>query len=120
MRKAIIGGLTALAIGVGTLLGAGTASATPSAELNYLQALNNRGILIYNSDWAVARGYEICNMLLYEDGNAASRELYYNTTWTETPNLYTAQTMVNAAANTLCPWAWAGGSVPACTLDERS
>jgi hypothetical protein len=101
--------MAALALGIA---GTGTANASAASENAYLNELVRNGITIYDAAWAIERGYEICGLLQHEDGNAAARDLFHNTTWTETPNLHTAQVMVSSAADTLCPWAWQT-SVPA-------
>jgi hypothetical protein len=94
------------ALAAGSLGVASTANATPSSENGYLNELVSHGITIFNAPGAIDRGYQICGMLQHEDGNAAAHELFRSTSTTETPNLYTAQVMVRAAADTLCTWAW--------------
>jgi len=111
-KQAIRKTLTALVIGATVpIVAVATAGASNASEVGYLQTLNDRGIAVYDAGNAIARGYEICRHIEHDGGAVAAADLFYQTTWSETPDLWTARAMVNAAANTLCPWTWANGTV---------
>ena len=73
MKKTIIGGIAAAAL---ALAGAATANASPASENGYLKELVSNGITIDDAVRAINRGYQICNLLTHEDGNAAARDLF--------------------------------------------
>lgn len=93
---------------IGALLGlfAWLLSPAPCAhadEAGYLKELEGLGITILNAPLAEQRGHEICAMLMVENGEMAAHDLFNSTSYTETPDLYTAEKMVLAAAVQLCP-----------------
>jgi hypothetical protein len=65
MKKLVAAAGIGAALTIGSLSGAGTASASP---LSYLQSLNNHGLTVYNTAEAVSSGYQICNRLNYTTG----------------------------------------------------
>lgn len=110
ITKAVVIAIGGVLLG-GSLLGTGAASASGGSETVYLQAMNNAGFTIYDTNWAISTGYHICSMLSYEDGNAAARDVFHISSWHDVPDLSTAALWVNTAATTLCPWTWDNGSV---------
>jgi hypothetical protein len=90
------------AVLAGALIGTGVAKA--DSDTDYLQALNNSGLSVYNAAEAIATGAEICNMLQSADGNAVAFYVYTHTTWADVPNLTVAEVMVLDAVGALCPW----------------
>ena len=113
MKKALAAAGLGAALTLGSLVGASPASAYSGSEVSYLNALNYNGFVTYNANWAINTGWQICNSLNYENGNAAAVDLFANTSWADVPNLHVAQIWVNTAADTLCPWVWNNGSVRA-------
>jgi hypothetical protein len=67
MKKILAAAGIGAALIAGPVVGAGTASATNSAEIAYLQTLNNSGIVIYDTDRAIVRGYQICKHKVIND-----------------------------------------------------
>lgn len=77
------------------------ANATP---LTYLQSLNNRGIIIYDTVAALNTGFSICEALNYANGDEVATELFLRTSWADVPDMYTAYVVVVTAVEELCPW----------------
>ena len=111
-KAALVGGVAAAAIAA-TVGVAAPASAYTGNEVAYLNAMENSGFTTYDAPWAISSGYWICNKFSYENGNEIAVDLFRSTSWGDVPNLHVAQTWVNTAANTLCPWVWNAGSVRA-------
>jgi hypothetical protein len=105
-KAALVGGAAAAAIAA---TGAGNASADTGSEMAFIQLLNARGISVYNANQAVQTGYTLCGRMQAVGGNAAAYEMFAHTSWSDVPNIYTAQVWTNAAANTLCPSIWSKG-----------
>ena len=104
VKKLVIGGAAAAAAGI-ALGGAGTANAT---EGSYLQAVNDAGVLIYDTSAAINTGYGICANLragysYSQEASALMREDNAGYPYT----YYTALVQVQAAHNELCPFIWA-------------
>ena len=104
MKKIIaVAGLGA-AIAIGSLTGAGTASADSGTR--FLDQLNDYGIHVYDSSQAIATGHRLCNEMYYASGYAVANRLYRTTSWSDVPNRETARLWVGAAADNFCPEAW--------------
>lgn len=90
-------------VAIAACVQAPAAHAVGEGELAYLQALNNSGIVVHNTSGAILRGYQTCDWISMYGGNSAVNTLFRSTGWGETPDLATAQIMVDAAANALRP-----------------
>ncbi len=101
MKKVIAAAGIGAALTIGSLSGAGTASAD---ELSYLQMLNYRGFTIYNTALALASGYSVCNDLNYNTGDVVATHVFYNSSWADIPTRDTAAAMVLTSVEELCPW----------------
>ena len=116
MNKMVKGGMVAGGLMVGAaalVIGAGMARADTGGDLAYLSLLTQRGWNVYDVTEAVARGHQICtHMRLGASGDETAHWLYVNTPTSETPSVYQAELMVNAAANTICPDVWLTHSDP--------
>jgi hypothetical protein len=109
-RKVIAGGVAAGVMGLGVAIAsAGSASAVNGNEQGYLNLISAQGIVIYNANGAVQRGYQLCGMIEAGNGRIAA-EQFYAFYPSESGSLHNAQMMVNDAANTLCPWVWGNGA----------
>jgi hypothetical protein len=95
--------ITALAA-TGTALGLVSAPAAQADEISFLQALNTRGIVVYNTSAVLSNGYLACNMMNTETGDIVAAEILYRFPAEATIN--TAATLVITAAQELCPWHW--------------
>ena len=112
-NKIVASAILAATIAIGSLFGAGTASAYTGNEVAFLNAMESGGSYIYDADMLVQSGYDICNQFNYRDGNQIAVDVFSRSSWADIPNLHEAQRWVNTAANTLCPWVWESGSVRA-------
>ncbi|MEV5360607.1 DUF732 domain-containing protein [Micrococcus luteus] len=74
------------------------AQATP---LSYLQALNNRGLTVYDTQAMMTTGLAVCAALNTADGNQVARAVYAN--YTDVSTLFQAQMIVLSAVEELCP-----------------
>lgn len=90
------------AVAAGATIGTGIAKADPA--LDYLTALTNSGMTVYNTTAALNTGYAICTALDTTRGDLVAQNLFRVTTWADVPNITTAQVIVIVAASTLCPW----------------
>lgn len=86
----------------GAILGTPVAKASP--ETGYLDGLNSIGLVIYDTSRALATGYAICEAFKTVNGEIVAENLFLNTSWTDVPNLATAQAWVVIAGAALCPW----------------
>ena len=92
--------ITATSI-VGAAVGLSVPAKADTTELAYLQALNARGLVVYDTVAALRTGYAICETLNAHNGNAVAAAVY--AVFPElTPR--DAYAMVDAAVVTLCPW----------------
>ena len=113
MKKVIaVAGLGA-AIALGSLAGAGTASAE-SVETYFLQLQVSHGWTIWDPTAHVAKARYACAELAYETGYQVADELYWansSSAWTRAGSMQ----FVQDAATALCPWTYAsagsGGSL---------
>jgi hypothetical protein len=104
MKKLIAAAGLGAAIAIGSLAGAGTASAN-AAQDNYefIQSLNNNGISVTDLSAAISYGHGICaNIADGATGVDEQNRVYYNTPWNFTWNM--AYNYVGAAAEAFCPW----------------
>lgn len=95
--------LLAAAVGVAAAaLPAALANASP--ETDYLSGLNGIGLVVYDTSAALATGYAICEAFNYTTGDVVAYNLYTTTSFTDVPDIQTAQEWVVVAGLTLCPW----------------
>jgi hypothetical protein len=80
----------------------GVAKASP--ETDYLQLLNQAGLVVYDTSMALNTGYAICDAFNTTRGDVVARNLFLHTTWTDVPDMATANAWVVIAGSTLCPW----------------
>ncbi|MGV0794406.1 DUF732 domain-containing protein [Mycolicibacterium sp. XJ1819] len=92
----------ALAVTAG--LGLVFAPAAEADELSFLQALNDNGIVVYDTAAALSNGYLACSMLDTNTGDVVATEILYYFPSEATIN--SAATLVIVAAQELCPWHW--------------
>jgi hypothetical protein len=97
--------ILAAALTAAALATAAPAQADPSADaLAYLQRLNDMGFATYDTAWAVASGYVICDQLNYASGEQVAQDVFSRSSSTDTPTIDWARAWVIAAVDTLCPW----------------
>lgn len=99
-RRLVLAGLGGM-IAAATIT-TGVAKADPA--LDYLTALTNSGMTVYNTTAALNTGYAICSALDTTRGDIVAQNLFRVTTWADVPDITTAQVIVIVAASTLCPW----------------
>lgn len=96
MGKYLFGGIAAV---FAAILSAAPARAD---DIAFLNALNNAGIVVYDTQMAITTGYRICSALAVTNG----QDLMYQ--MLDSPdingNLATANAWVVAAGFNLCPW----------------
>ena len=84
---------------------AGMASArADTPEMKFLDELTDLGLVITDTSAAVTFGHAICTALDTNSGTTVADYIFAHTSWADVPDLLTAQTIVVAAADTLCPW----------------
>lgn len=96
MGRIILGGLSAIAA---ALVLAAPAQASP--ELAYLQLLNLRGIVVYDTARMLITGYQTCAMLDYNNGTVVAPMMvnrYADMDYVE------ADIIMVTAVETLCPY----------------
>lgn len=94
--------LAAMAFGAAVVSGpVAVANATP---MSYLQALNEIGLQVYDTQAAVTYGYAICSELNTAPGDVVATRIFATTSWAAVPNIYVAGAMMVAAVENLCPW----------------
>lgn len=99
-RMLVLAGLEALITAAIT----GTAVAKASPDTDYLQLLNDAGLVVYDTTAALNTGHAICTALNTTRGDVVAQNLFLNTTWADIPNQATADTVVVLAGTALCPW----------------
>lgn len=92
------------AIAFGAAVVAGPTAAANASPLSYLQALNNIGLQVYDTQAAVTYGYAICSELDTATGDVVAARVFASTSWAEVSSIYVAGAMVVAAVENLCPW----------------
>ena len=75
------------------------ANATP---MSYLQALNNRGITVYDTTSMLTTGYAVCGTLDDHNGADVVRAVYLH--YSDVTSIDMAQRIVVSAVEELCPW----------------
>ncbi len=81
----------------------GWAAPASASEYTFLQALNNDGIVIYDTGQALTSGYAICSLLDEYTGDVVV-EAFYRATNNDVPDRWTAGVWVENAVEQLCPW----------------
>jgi len=71
--------------------------------MSYLQSLNNHGLTVYDTTYALQSGYLICQMLGQTTGDVVAAYVFTHSSWADVPDLDTAATMVIVSAEELCP-----------------
>lgn len=94
--------LTATAAAATMLLNSPAAQASP--ETDFLTALNNAGIMVYDANRAVQYGHQICEAFSVANGQDIADYIYAHTSWSDVPDRATAAVWVVAAGTNLCPW----------------
>ena len=110
MKKLILGGLAALAIG---LIGAPTANADywyTAGERQYISDLYAAGMQPkpgYTTSYLVDQGYSACNVLGNHSGGYVASQIWSSSNSTPNGVSYSqANTLVFSAIANLCPWRW--------------
>jgi hypothetical protein len=95
-----------LLMAVGALLAAGgmATARADSREMAFLDTLTDSGIQVYDASRAIDVGWGICSAFEVANGQDVAEFIYGNTTYSDVPDLATAQLWVVAAAWNLCPW----------------
>jgi hypothetical protein len=88
------------AITAGATIGTGVAKAD---DLTFIQALNNHGIVIYDTATAVNWGHAICLALNKTTGDVVAGN-FYRITNGDIPDIGTAAMWVVVSVEQLCPW----------------
>jgi len=97
--RVLTGMIAAGAIGLGALLGAAPAQASPIGYLNYLGA---SGYPVYDTEAALRAGYTICIDLNTHNGVETAARIY--NTYDDVLSMDQAYTMLFASVQELCPW----------------
>lgn len=71
--------------------------------LTFLQALNNHGIVVYDTARALTWGQAICTALNQTTGDVVAAN-FYRITNSDIPDMNTALTWVVVSVEQLCPW----------------
>ena len=90
-------------VAVAAVSAVGWAAPASASEYTFLQALNNDGILIYDTGQALVSGWAICSLLDEYTGDVVV-EAFYEATTNDVPDRYTAGIWVVNAVEQLCPW----------------
>lgn len=92
-------------MGIGALLAAGgmATARADSGETAFLDTLTDSGIEVYDASQAVATGWAICKAFEVANGRVVAEFIYGNTTYSDVPDMATAELWVIAAAYNLCP-----------------
>lgn len=93
-------------IGCGAALSMAALSPAPQAHatpLSFIQALNDNGIVVYDTASALTTGYSICDALNEYNGAEIAEELYTGTSYTEVPTREVAAAWVVVSVHELCP-----------------
>jgi len=101
--------------GLGGCLAAATITtqvAKADDDTDYLQALNNSGLTVYDTGEAIATGHTICTMLQTANGNTVAAYVFTHTSWTDVPTITVAEVMVLDAVANLCPEQYHPGQAP--------
>jgi hypothetical protein len=95
MGKYLFGGVAAVSAAI--------LSATPARadDIAFLNALNNAGIVVYDTQMAITTGYRICSALAVTNGQDLAYQMYGGP---DVPDLPTANAWIVAAGFNLCPW----------------
>lgn len=73
-------------------------------ELEFLNDLNNGGLVVYDTAQALRTGHWICGQLDFRNGAAVANDIWTQTSWSDVPSPEYALVWVVAAAVDLCPW----------------
>lgn len=96
--------LLAATVGVAAAAALPAAVANASPETDYLAGLNAIGMVVYDTNAALATGYAICDAFNYTTGDVVAADLYATTSFADVPDMATAANWVVVAGSTLCPW----------------
>jgi hypothetical protein len=72
-------------------------------SLSFIQALNDNGIVVYDTSKALSAGVAICNALETTNGVDVARNLYRITSYSDVPTPAIAAVWVIVSAQELCP-----------------
>lgn len=95
-----------LAVGAGAVLagtGVGWATEAHADELSYLQLLNQRGLVVWDTAQALRTGWALCDALNTYTGDIVG-EAFYQVTDASVPDRATAGIWLLSAVEGLCPW----------------
>lgn len=103
MHRSLFGGLTALAVASAALLGAAPASADPSAERAYLNALGNAGLIpeFYTAAAALTSATNLCRTM---DTGVDQLAVVDTVMATDGVPEDVASFVVGTATVAFCPW----------------